>query len=317
MGKFSRVLLALTAAVLAMAHANPALMPLNDGNHMAQVGMGVHMAAPGQECYQSVRWGLEVGYRLIDTADVYQNEADVGRAIVDSGIPRDQIFITTKLAAGSHGYQNAMAATDLSLQKLQTSYVDLLLIHSPYGAKLVETWDAMVELQKQGKVKSIGVSNFGIQHLEALREHGRPTPAVNQIELHPLNYQERKELVEYCKQHNIAITAYGSLFFGFHERYQDPVLQSVAEKYQKTVPQILLRWGLEIGVAVIPKSASSKQRLEQNWAILDFALTPEEVESISAIKGAPLGAYWDPVRDAGVDIGDLSHGGSSVTGEEL
>jgi methylglyoxal/glyoxal reductase len=240
---------------------------------------------------------------------MYNNEADVGRAIADSGIPRHEIFITTKLKTSSHGYQEAIAATQMSLDKLQTSYIDLLLMHSPYGKRIVETWDAMIQLQKNGKVKSIGVSNFGIQHLEALREHGRPMPAVNQFELHPLNYQERISLINYCKDHKIIITAYGSLFSGFTARYQDPVLQSLAEKYQKSVPQILLRWALDLGITVIPKSTSSKQRLEENLAVLNFSLTHDEVQSISAMKGPPLGEYWDPVNNADVDVGDLSFGG--------
>ena len=284
------------------------VLTLNDGHTMPQVGFGVYRADPGQECYQSVRWGLEVGYRLIDTAAMYNNEVDVGRAVADSGVPREDIFITTKLNTNSHGYHRAMEATQVSLNKLQTSYIDLLLMHSPFGERIVETWDAMIQLQKQGKVKSIGVSNFGIKHLEALRQHGRPMPAVNQIELHPLNYRERKPLVDYCKEHKIAITAYGSLFSGSTERYQDPLLQSLKQKYDKTVPQILLRWALDLDIAVIPKSSSSKQRLEENLAILNFSLTPEEVQSVAATEGPPLGQYWDPVNNADVDVGDLSFG---------
>jgi methylglyoxal/glyoxal reductase len=281
---------------------------LKDGHTMPQVGFGVYRMDSGSECYQAVLWGLEVGYRLVDTAAVYGNEQDVGRAIADSKIPREDIFITTKLSTGSHGYKQAIAAAQVSLDKLQTSYIDLLLMHSPFGKRIVETWDAMIQLQKDGKVKSIGVSNFNIKHLEALKEHGRPMPAVNQFELHPLNYKERKELVEYCKKHNITITAYGSLFSGKRERYQDPVLQSLAKKYEKSVPQVLLRWALDQGIAVIPKSSSSKTRLQENLAVLDFSLTLDEVQSISAMEGAPLGEYWDPVNNADIDVGDLSFG---------
>jgi methylglyoxal/glyoxal reductase len=312
MGKVSSLLSILFDLLLlqtiSMASETP-VFTLSDGKTMAQIGLGVYRADPGAECYQAVRWGLEVGYRLFDTAAMYGNEADVGRAIADSGVPREEIFITTKLKTSAHGYEGAIAATQDSLDKLQTSYVDLLLMHSPFGKRIVETWDAMIQLKKEGKVKSIGVSNFGIMHLEALREHGRPMPAVNQIELHPLNYQDRKSLVDYCKDHKITITAYGSLFSGFMERYQDPLLQSLANKYQKTVPQILLRWALDLGIAVIPKTASSKQRLEENLAILEFSLTQDEVQSVSDMKGAPLGEYWDPVNNADVDIGDLSFGG--------
>ena len=281
---------------------------LNDGHFLPKVGLGVYRAEPGEETYQAVRWALEVGYRLVDTAAMYENEEDVGRAMADSGIPRDQIYVTTKLDTDSHGYESALEAAEECLRKLQTSYIDLLLIHSPYGEKIVETFDALVALQEQGKVRSIGVSNFGIRHLEALRTHGRPTPAVNQFEMHPLIYQSRKDLVEYCQKHNIVITAYGSLFSGETERFQDPLLQSLAEKYDKTVPQILLRWALDNGFAVIPKSTSTKERVEENFALLDFQLSEEEIQALSKMEGEPLEEYWDPVTNADVDIGDLSFG---------
>lgn len=285
---------------------------LNDSHFLPKVGLGVYLADPGDETYQSVRWALDVGYRLIDTAAMYENESDVGRAIVESldTIPRDQLFITTKLDTDSHGYHDALEAAEACLDNLQTDYIDLLLMHSPYGEKIVETYDALLKLQEQGKVRSVGVSNFGILHLEALRKHGRPMPAVNQIEMHPLIYRKRESLVDYCKKHNIRITAYGSLFSGDTERFQDPMLKSLAKKYDKTVPQILLRWGIDNGFAVIPKSTSSKQRLEENLDLLDFQLTKEEVQDLSKMEGEPLEEYWDPVTKAEVDIGDLSFGES-------
>lgn len=278
---------------------------LNDGNKLPKVGLGVYRADPGKETYRSVQWALKVGYRLIDTAAMYGNEHDVGQAILDSGIPRTEIFITTKLNTDSHGYHTALQAANECLAKLQTTYIDLLLIHSPYGEKIVETWDALLALQKEGKAKSIGVSNFGIPHLEALREHHRPMPAVNQFEMHPLIFKSRHELIEYCQQHQILITAYGSLFSGERNRFRDPFLQELAQKYSKTVPQILLRWALDNGFAVIPKSTSSKERLEENWNVLDFSLSNEEVRQISQMPGEPLDEYWDPVNNAEVDLGDL------------
>ena len=284
---------------------------LNDGRKLPKMGLGVYRADPRIETYQAVRWALEIGYRGIDTAAMYENEHDIGQALTDYStlVPRDQVFITTKLDTDSHGYHTALQAAEDCLRQLQTTYIDLLLIHSPYGEKIVETWDALLVLQEQGKVKSIGVSNFGIPHLEALREHGRPMPAVNQFELHPLNYQERLNLVHYCQEHKIQITAYGSLFSGERDRFQDPVLLSLAEKYCKTVPQILLRWALDNHFAVIPKSTSSKERLQENFdVVLDttFSLLPKEVEEVSQMKGEPLNEYWDPVSNAEVDIGDLN-----------
>ena len=280
---------------------------LRDGRKLPKIGIGVYRADPGTETYQAVRWALEVGYRCVDTAAMYENEHDVGRAVADSDIPRNQIFLTTKLGTDSHGYHTALQAAEDCLRKLQTPYIDLLLIHSPYGEKIVETWDALLELQEQGKAKSIGVSNFGVPHLEALHQHRRPMPSVNQFELHPLNYQERRDLVRYCEKHKIQITAYGSLFSGETDRFQHPLLQSLAEKYNKTVPQILLRWALDKGFAIIPKSTSSKQRLEENFAVETdgFSLMPEEIHEMSNMKGTPLDEYWDPVNDAEVDVGDL------------
>lgn len=284
------------------------LLNLRDGNRMPMIGMGVYRADPGQEAYLTVQWALEVGYRLIDTAAVYGNEADVGRAIADSGIPREQIFITTKIDKDSHGYEKALAAADDCLERLGTEYIDLLLIHSPFGGKIVETWDALVQLQKDGKVKSIGVSNFGVKHLKAILDYGRPLPVVNQIELHPLNFEERKELRIFCKQNLIRITAYGSLFGGQSDRFADSMLHYLAKKYKKTVPQILLRWALDSNYAIIPKASSSKERVKENFDILDFKLDPKEVNVVGEMRGKPLDEYWDPVKDAEVDIGDTSHG---------
>jgi len=282
---------------------------LNDGNEMPMIGMGTYQATPGEQAYITVQWALERGYRLIDTAADYKNEVDVGRAIADSGIPREKIFVTTKLDTTSHGYEKALAATDECLERLGTDYIDLLLIHSPFGGKIVETWDALVQLQKDDKVKSIGVSNFGIPHLKAIQDYGRPLPVVNQIEMHPLNYDERKELRIWCTQNLIRITAYGSLFGGESDRYKkDSMLNYLAKKYKKTVPQILLRWAIDSNFAVIPKASSSKERVQENFDILDFKLDPQEVRVICEMPGNPIKKYWNPINDAEVDIGDTSHG---------
>ena len=282
---------------------------LNDGNSMPRIGLGVHQARPGRETYDAVRDAiLEHGYRLVDTAAVYQNEADVGAAIRDvGGRKRERVFVTTKLDSDSHGYHRAIAAAEDSLRRLNLTHVDLLLIHSPFGGKIVETWDALLYLRRVGKAKSIGASNFGVKHLEALRLHGRPPPAVNQIEMHPLIYRERLDLVEYCNRHSIAITAYGSLFYGRTHRFDHPAIRGIVDRHgnKKTAAQVLLRWALEHGFAVIPKTTSSKQRLAENFDVFDFRLSPEELSALDDMDGEPLGAYWNPVDDAGVDLGDV------------
>eukprot|EP00747_Dinoflagellata_sp_TGD_P100860 gnl/TRDRNA2_/TRDRNA2_168162_c1_seq3.p1 gnl/TRDRNA2_/TRDRNA2_168162_c1~~gnl/TRDRNA2_/TRDRNA2_168162_c1_seq3.p1 ORF type:complete len:302 (+),score=51.03 gnl/TRDRNA2_/TRDRNA2_168162_c1_seq3:88-993(+) len=228
---------------------------LLDGEIMPIFGMGLYMSEPGTEARNAVKWALELGYRMIDTARIYGNEADVGEAISEAGVPRSEIFITTKLSPRSHGYAATLNAVKTSLEKMGLNYLDLFIIHSPSGGKIVETWDAMVEAQRQGMIRSIGVSNFGIPHLEALVAHKRPLPTVNQIEMHPLVYEERRELLDWCKKRGILTQAYGSMFSGQERALSNAVLESVVAEYPgKTSQQVLLRWGLQMGFQVIPKS---------------------------------------------------------------
>jgi len=288
------------------ANSHSSTVLLNDGVHMPVFGLGVYRSAPGSETYNAVSWALQVGYRLVDTAAVYKNEQSVGEAIRDSGIPRNQIWVTTKLWDSHHGYDATIKACQQSLRQLNTPYVDLYLIHSPNTGKLIETWDALVELQKTGLVRCIGVSNFGIEHIEALRKHGRPLPAVNQVEMHPMVYKARKKLVEYCREMGIAITAYGSLFSGHADLMARPALKQVVEAHrEKTPAQVLLRWALQSGFLLIPKSVK-KQRLIENMEIFDFALSRSELDLIDTIQGH-LGEYWDPLKTR-VDLGRLDCG---------
>ncbi|CAE7035006.1 unnamed protein product [Symbiodinium sp. CCMP2456] len=237
-----------------------AAFKLSDGHTMPVMGLGVYMSQPGAESYNAVKWAVETGYRMIDTAAVYGNEESVGEAIADSGLPRSELFITTKLWDADHGFDAALAAFDASLKKLKLEYLDLYLIHSPNTGKIVETWDALLHLQAMGKIRSIGVSNFGIPHLDALRSHGRATPAVNQFEMHPMNYQERLPLLEYCKQQGILVQAYGSLFFGKQEFMDRPELANVAGAHPGfSAAHVLLRWGLQMGFQIIPKSVKQRQ----------------------------------------------------------
>jgi diketogulonate reductase-like aldo/keto reductase len=186
------------------------------------------------------------------------------------------------------------------------------LIHSPYGGKIVETWHALVKLQEDGFIRNAGVSNFGVKHLKALKEHSSVLPAVNQIEMHPLIYEERKVLLNYCKEGGIAITAYGSIFFGNMDKIGHASIKTIADAHGKTSAQVLLRWGLEHGFAIIPKSVSSKARQQENRDIFDFELTTTEMKQLDQLQsqtGAKgTTAYWNPVEEADVDLGDITPG---------
>jgi len=294
-------------AVLPKELSPTATFTLRDEHKMPIVGLGVYQTKPGKDTFNSVKWSLQAGYRLVDTAALYGNEADVGRAVKESGIPRSEIFVATKLWDPDHGYDEAVEAFEGSLENLGLDYVDLYLIHSPNTGKLVETWDALVAMQRKGKIRSIGVSNFGKKHIEALRKHGRPLPAVNQIELHPLNYRNRASLLDYCKENGILVQAYGSLFAGQTEWLKAPQVTSAVKAHPgKTPAQVLLRWALQMGIQVIPKSVKHK-RIEENLKFLDFELSESEMAALSGMKGE-LQAYWQPLG-AKVDLGDTSRGG--------
>jgi len=279
---------------------------LNDGNAMPVIGFGTYRIDAGSTTYESVKTALELGYRMIDTAEVYGNQADVGRAVRDSGIPRSQVFVTSKLWDSSHGYEQACKTGRRSTQELGLDYIDLYLIHSPgqmskAGGKIVETWDALLQLQKEGLVKSVGVSNFGVPHLQALEENGRPVPAVNQFELHPFVYTERADVVEYCKKKDILVQCYGSVLSGHANWLQKA--SGVASFYNKTAAQVLLRWALDQGFQVIPKS-THRERIAENFAVFDFALSQEHSSSLTSCGGGRLPDYWNPLTLA-VDTGDV------------
>mmetsp|Transcript_112278 Transcript_112278/g.349870 ORF Transcript_112278/g.349870 Transcript_112278/m.349870 type:complete len:277 (-) Transcript_112278:9-839(-) len=276
---------------------------------MPALGLGVYRCEPGRETYNAVKWALEMGYRMIDTAAFYNNEESVGKAIKDSGIPRSELFVTTKLPTHGHGYDDAVRMCNESLGLLGLDYLDLYLIHSPNGGKLVETWDALLEVQREGLVRSVGVSNFGRKHMEALRNHGRPLPAVNQIEMHPLVYEERKPLVDYCVQHKILVQAYGSVFSGQQHQLQSKTVKKVLAGHPgKTAAQVLLRWGHQMGFQVIPKSVR-KERLAENAAVFDFELSEAEMAALNGMRG-DLGEYWFPMN-APVDLGRTDRGPKS------
>jgi len=291
-------------------------MHLHEGSSIPGLGLGVYMSSPGPETYNSVKWALELGYRMVDTAQMYQNEASVGEAIKDSGIPREELWIQSKLTTDAHGYDATIRTVKESIEKMGLTYLDSFLVHSPFGGKLIETWDALLKLKEEGLLRTVGVSNYDIRHIQALVDHKRELPVTNQIEMHPMILAERTQLIDYCKSKGVIVQAYGSLFFGKTELLADKhVTDVVANHPGKTAAQVLLRWGWQKGFQLIPKSVK-KHRLEENMNIFDFALTPEEVQSLDGMQGV-LGAYWNPVKDAPVDLGETSKYRSKSAMQEL
>ena len=252
---------------------------LHNGTKIPVLGLGVYKVEEGDEVYESVKSALEIGYRHIDTASFYQNEEGVGRAIKESGVPREEIFVTTKVWNDEQGYQQTLDAFDRSLTKLGMDYVDLYLVHWPVKGKYKDTYRALENLYREGKAKAIGVSNFLPHHLEDLMNEAEIKPMVNQIELHPQLLQN--ETYEYCQNHNIVVEAWSPI--GRGKYLDDPVLTRIAEKYGKTAAQVILRWDLEKGIVTIPKSVRA-ERQKENAAVFDFALTAEEVRQIDSLN---------------------------------
>lgn len=258
---------------------------LNDGNEIPTVGFGTYKCTE-QEGIESVKTALSMGYRLIDTAAIYGNEEAVGKAIKASGVSRDEICITTKLWRTELGYTSAKVEFEKSLQKLQLDYIDLYLIHWPANAKNytdwqkanADSWRAMEELQAEGKIKSIGVSNFFQEHLEALAETARVTPAINQLEFHPGYWQQ--ELVAYCKAKQITVESWSPLARG--KVFGNEVLEAIAKKHHKTVSQVCLRWILQHELIVIPKT-TNPHRIAENTSLFDFYLSSEEMTQINSL----------------------------------
>jgi len=241
----------------------------------------VWQAKEGTQVEQAVRIALEAGYRLIDTAAIYGNEVGVGRAIKASGLAREDVFITTKLWNANHAYQSALDAFDQSLAKLDCDYIDLYLIHwpLPMEGRFTEAWSALETLYSSKRVRAIGVSNFKPPHLETLLKEATVVPAVNQIELHPLFQQQ--ETRAYCAEHGIAIESYSPLMQG-GEALEHPVITELAEQYNKTPAQIILRWHVQSGFIVIPKSVNAG-RIRENFALFDFELSESDMHQIEAM----------------------------------
>ncbi|WVQ78737.1 hypothetical protein IAT38_000824 [Cryptococcus sp. DSM 104549] len=274
---------------------------LASGHLIPRLGYGVYQARGG-ECEAAVREALTVGYRHIDSAQAYRNEEIVGRAVASSSpsIPRSSIFITTKYMSTHKVYSSADVLSHLrkSLQKIDQSgsdkpYIDLMLIHAPWGGQegRKNNWEALVQAQKEGWVRDIGVSNFGVRHLQELPS---PTPAVNQIELHP--FCQQRDIVEYCQKNGILVQAYSPLVRAQEEQYKDPVLVKVAEKHGKEVAQVLIRWSLQKGFVPLPKSVTPS-RIKSNTDVFDFELDEEDMEAIDGLdKGSAGAVTWNPVN---------------------
>jgi diketogulonate reductase-like aldo/keto reductase len=250
---------------------------LNNGILMPQFGLGVYQAQDGEEVVQAIKKAVSTGYRSIDTAAVYSNEAGVGKGIRECGVHRGELFITTKVY-DEQGYESTLQAFDASLTRLGLDYVDLYLIHWPVRGKFKETWKALEQIYKNERAKAIGVSNFQIYHLQDLMSSAYIKPAVNQVEFHPLLTQS--DLLEYCRNNEIQLEAWSPIMQG---NLDLPELRELGDKYGKTPAQIVLRWDIQMGVITIPKSVTPS-RIEENAQIFDFELSPEDQNRITALN---------------------------------
>ncbi len=254
---------------------------LNNGVEIPMLGLGVFQSPVGSETQNAVKWALEAGYRHIDTAAAYNNEADVGVGVRESGVPREEIFITTKLWNGNMREGNQLEAFNNSLDLLGMDYVDLYLIHWPVPGKFIESWKVLEEIYASGKAKAIGVSNFNAHHIDELMQTAKVTPAVNQIEYHPLLTQVG--LIDYCEKAGIAPEAWSPLGGTGGNLLQNTTIGDIAKKYSKSPAQVIIRWDLQNGVITIPKSVH-QNRIAQNTEVFDFALTDEDMAAINALN---------------------------------
>jgi diketogulonate reductase-like aldo/keto reductase len=244
---------------------------LSNGIKMPLLGLGVYDMY-NKEAEQAVLDALEIGYRLIDTAALYNNETEIGNAIIHSSLPRNQVFVTTKVGDHDQGYDTTLRAFDISLQKLQMDYVDLYLVHWPIKGKRKDTWKALEKLYADKRVRAIGVANYLVPFLEELNTYASTAPVLNQVEFTPWLFQ--KDLLDYCATKKIQLQSYSPITRG--QKLDDPRLLKLCNKYGKSPAQIVLRWNIEHGISTIPKS-SSKKRLQENFGVLQFTLSDEDV----------------------------------------
>jgi len=263
---------------------------LNNGIKIPIIGYGTYQAKSGNEAYNGVRDALDFGYKHIDTAAIYGNEQDVGRALKDSSIERDSIFVTTKLWNSDQGYESALKAFDKSRKKLDLDYIDLYLIHWPQSNTRLKSWEALEKLYSENKIKAIGVSNFTIIHLKELLDNYDIVPTLNQVEFSP--FLNQKELHTFCKDNNIEIEAYSPLVKA--QKFGNKTLSNIAKKNNKTEAQILLRWNIELNMITLPKSVTST-RIKENINIFDFQLSNEDMSTLEKLN-ENYRTSWDPTN---------------------
>lgn len=254
-------------------------LTLADGNRMPQEGFGLYKITDEKEAVNAIKWAYETGYRLFDTAQMYENEEFVGEGLRQLSAPRESYFVTTKVSEANQGYDQTKQSVVSSLKKLGLDYVDLLLIHWPVHQHFFETWRAFEDLKAEGLVRSIGVSNYGMVHLEYLATKAREMPVLDQLEVHP--WLTEKPMLKFNAEHNIITQAWSPL--GRGKRLDDPVLLKLAAAHGKTPAQIILRWHLQNGIAIIPKSVH-QDRIEANADIFDFKLSPAEMQQIDGLN---------------------------------
>lgn len=275
---------------------------LNTGDHIPNIGFGTWEVTPDSAAQAAVSEAIKAGYRLIDTALMYNNEKGVGQAIRESGFERENLFITTKLWADHLGYQSTLDGFEASLSRLGLEYVDLYLIHWPASFSHQEdkennqklrrdTWRAMEEIAKSGRARNIGVSNFVVHHLEELLKYANILPAVNQIEFHPFIYEEQRPIVEMCQKYEILIEAYSPLSRG--GRVNDPVVQMIAQAHSKTGAQVLIRWALQHDTVPLPRS-TNPEHIAENRDVFDFELTPDEMHTLNGLTDSSARVAPDP-----------------------
>jgi len=264
---------------------------LNSGQEIPMLGLGVYQTPAGRVTQEAVKFALKTGYRHVDTASLYGNEEDVGRGVRDGGVPREQVFVTTKLWNSDHGYDSALSACDKSLRRLGLGYIDLYLIHWPVTELRGETWKALVELQRRGSCRAIGVSNYTVRHLQELLDSSEVTPAVNQVEFNPFLYQE--DLLHFCNDKGIQLEAYSPLTRGHKLRH--PTVVDVAQRYSKSPAQVMIRWSLQHELVVIPKSARP-ERIRENSEVFDFEISSADMSRLDSLS-ENLHTDWDPTHE--------------------
>jgi len=261
---------------------------LRGGVQIPLLGLGVYQSRPGEETRRAVEAALVVGYRHVDTARAYGNERDVAEGIAASGVPRDEVFVTTKLWNSDQGYDETLRACDASLARLGAERVDLYLVHWPVQKLRNDTWRAMEKLKRDGKARAIGVSNYTVRHLEELLARANEPPSVNQVELHP--FLQQRELVEFCRKSGIVVEAYAPLVKA--QRMDHPVLRRLARKHQATPAQVLVRWALQLGYVVLPKSVQP-ERIRENAEVYRFELDADDLAAMERLDEG-YRTSWDP-----------------------